>query len=479
MSRSIPAALLVLFLLLAGCGQSYYRQGQAASEKGDHDQALALLYKAVQERPDDYRAWRELGLAWYRTDSLGKAEEAFAASNRINPNALSNLYLGLIFERTGELDKAIRVYGAAANLQGDDRTGKLIRDRLDVLIDARLAEDARQAVRGEDTLSVASLPENSVAVINFNGSYLPPDIQPIALGLAEFIAMDLSKISSLKVLERVKINVILDELKLGESSYSDSRLAPRMGKLLGSRRIVLGTMTGAGESGFRIDGRLVNTIDGTSSGTQSNEGNLNRFFEVEKKFVFALLDTLGIDISRKERDAIEASLPNRSSRSWPSARGSPTKDAGCTTTRRAPSGTPARQDPGFVEASNLADKMQMTSAYRGEMKGAPSGRGKSFEQEVASSIQPEGAGTGMDAIQAANLVNGNFIMSDELYWNFGSYPIAPPGGGPIWRRLRANNNQGAPGCELRRLLRRFWRSRPCSPRRRPARSFSISRVRSP
>lgn len=432
MSRSIPAALLVLLLLLAGCGGSYYRQGLAASEKGDYDQALALLYSAVQERPDDYRAWRELGMAWYRTDSLGNAEEAFAASNRINPNALSNFYLGLIFERTGEIDKAIRVYGAAANLQGDGRTRKLIRDRLGVLIDGQLAEDARRAVRGEDTLSVRSLPENSVAVINFNGASLPPDIQPMALGLAEFVAMDLSKVSALKVLERVKINVILDELKLGESSYADSRLAPRMGKLLGSREIVVGAVTGAGESGFRIDGLLVNTVDGDVRGAQPKEGDLKRFFDVEKKFVFALLDTMGIEISKTERDAIEE-VPTESFLAFMAfSKGLSYEQRGMYDEATSSFREAGREDPGFVEASSLAGKMQMTSAYRGEMKGAPSGRGKSFEQEVASSIQSEGAGTGMDGIQAANLVNGNFIMSNELYWDFGSYPIAPPGGGPIW-----------------------------------------------
>jgi tetratricopeptide (TPR) repeat protein len=431
MSRSIPAAFLVLFLLLAGCGHSYYRQGLAASEKGDYDRALALLYKAVQERPDDYRAWRELGMAWYRTDSLGKAEEAFAASNRISPNALSNFYLGLIFERTGEIDKAIRVYGAAANLQGDGRTRKLIRDRLGVLIDGQLAEDARRAVAGEDTLSVRSLPENSIAVINFNGSYLSPEFQPMALGLAEFVAMDLSKVSALKVLERVKINVILDELKLGQSSYTDARLAPRMGKLLGSRRIVLGTVTGAGESGFRIDGRLVNTVDGKASGTQSDEGSLDRFFEVEKKFVFALLDTLGISITKTERDAIEK-VPTESFLAFMAySKGLSYERQGMYDDATNSFRDAARQDPGFGEASSLADKMELTSSLGREIKGDPSGVAKSFELEVASSIKPEGAQTGMDLIQSANLVNGGFLMNNELYWDFGSFPIPPPGGGPI------------------------------------------------
>jgi tetratricopeptide (TPR) repeat protein len=429
--RYCAAAILLPLLLLAGCGGSYYREGVAASDQGNYEEARDLLYRAVQEKPDDYRAWQALGMAWYRSDSLGKAEEAFAASNRIDPNALSNFYLGLIFERTGETDKAIRVYAAAANLEGDARTRKLIRDRLSVLIDAQLAANAREAVRSEDTLSVASMPENSIAVVNFNGSYLAPDYQPMALGLAELVATDLAKVKELRVLERIKINVILDELKLGESSYADRRIAPRMGKLLGTRTIVLGTVTGAGESGFRIDGRLVNTIDGAASGTQSNEGNLDRFFDVEKKFVFALLDTLGIAIDKAERDAIEE-VPTESFLAFMAfSEGLSQERRGLFDDAAGSFRKAGALDPGFAEASRLAGKMEMTSAYRGELKGAPSGRAKSFEQEVGSLISPEGAGADMDAAQAANLVNGGFIMNTELYWYYGSYPMAPPGGGPI------------------------------------------------
>jgi tetratricopeptide (TPR) repeat protein len=433
MSRSVPVALCILSFLLAGCAQSYYRQGLTASEKGDYDAALPLLYKAVKERPDDSRAWREIGLAWYRTDSLGKAEEAFATSNKISPNAMSNLYLGLIFERTGEIDKAIRVYTAAGNLEGTGQTRKMIRDRLGVLIDKQLTEDARRAVRGEDTLSVESLPQNSIAVINFNGSYLPPDLQPIALGLAEFLAMDLSKISQLKVLERVKINVILDELQLAESKYADVRVAPRLGKLLGSRRLVLGTVTSADKSDFRIDGRLVNTTSGVSSGTQSNEGQLDRFFRVEKQFVFALIDTLGIEISKEERDAIER-VPTESFLAFMAfSEGLSFEREGRYDNARESFKDAHERDPGFSQASTLADKMQYMSSYSAESKGGPSSHTKSFEHSVVASMKAEEAEAGLGHVQTINLIDGDFLMSDELYWRYGSWAVAPPGGGPVWK----------------------------------------------
>ena len=310
-------------------------------------------------------------------------------------------------------------------------------------------------MRGEDTLSVASLPENSIAVVNFNGSYLPPDFQPMALGLAELVAMDLSKVSELKVLERIKINVILDELKLGQSSYADRRLAPRMGKLLGSRRLVLGTVTGAGESAFRIDAQLVNTVDGTASGTQSNEGNLDRFFDVEKKFVFAILDTLGIEIDKAERDAIEE-VPTESFLAFMAfSEGLSQERRGMYDDAAGSFRKAGSLDPGFVAASRLAGKMELTSAYRGELKGAPSSRAESFEQEVAASISPEGAGNDMDAVQAANLVNAGFIMNDRSVLVLRFVPDRSARAAAHLERLRDHHHQGASRCELGRSSRRF------------------------
>jgi tetratricopeptide (TPR) repeat protein len=422
MSRSIPVVLLVFTLLITGCTQSYYRQGLAASEQGDHDTALDLLYKAVGERPDDHLAWREIGLAWYNTGALEKAEEAFATSNRISPNALSNLYLGLIFEDTGQIDRAIRVYSAAANLQGKGRTKEMIDGRLGILIDKRLTDEARLAVLQEDSLNVDSLPENSIAVINFDGSNLSADLQPIALGLAEFVAMDLAKVSELKVLERMKINVILDELQISESNYSNTAVGPRVGKLLGSSKIVLGSVNSTGDEGFRVDGRLVDTADGKVSGTRSGEGSLDEFFNVEKQFVFGILDTLGIEISKEERDAIEE-VPTESFLAFMSY------SKGLFYERRGMHSDAARSfrsagnaDPGFIQATNLA----------GKMENAASAGSSGFKRDVTASMRREDSQGSLGTIQSANLINSSFITDTELYWTLGSLAAPPPGGGPVW-----------------------------------------------
>ncbi len=427
MSRLFPAILLAAALLSAGCAQSLYTQGKRAAENGEDDVALARFYDAVAEVPDDFRAWREIGTVYYRQGILGKAEEAFATSNRIKPNALSNFYLGLIFEQTGEIDKAIRVYGAALNLYGSGRDREMIEDRLGVLIDRKLVADARSAIQDEDSLSAATTPENSIAVINFDGSTLPADLEPLALGLAEFTAMDLAKVSDLKVLERLKINVILDELKLSESEYSDPSNAPRVGKLLGSRNVVLGSVTASGENGFRIDSRTVDTEAGSSRSTEPLQGDLDRFFSVQKEFVFSLLDTLGVTLSKNERDAIEE-VPTEDFLAFMSySKGLFYEKRGMYRDAARSFGSASGQDPGFSLASQMSGRMSSAADY-GE-QGGP-GRGKSdFEKKMSSLMRGSEDGE-LGNVQAANLANGNFILDPDLYWLFGSYPVPPPGGGP-------------------------------------------------
>jgi hypothetical protein len=91
-----------------------------------------------------------------------------------------------------------------------------------------------------------------------------------------------------------------------------------------------------------------------------------------------------------------------------------------------------QHDPKFFRAAGMAGRMESTASYnRGRKSGAGAGT-KDFEKKVTTSMRSEQTEAGMDRIQAANLVNGKFILNDELYWNFGSDAIAPPGGGPVW-----------------------------------------------
>jgi len=296
--------LVLLLIMLVGCSASFYGKGRKLTEQGQYDQAIEAFYEQIARYPQQAEAWRELGVAYYEKGDLTKAEDALKQANGMKPDARTNLYLGLIYERQEMVDQAIAAYGMALSFDPGGKTGNMIRAHLDQLITKQMRGEIDQALRNEEAIDIAQIPENTVAVVDFDGTHLSPEMAPLAKGFAEFTAIDLAKVKSLRVIDRLKIDMILDELQLSASGAVDPATAPRMGKLLGSRHLVGGAVMDLGESGVRLDGVIVKTDDSTSMMTDPAEGNVGQIFAVQKAFVFNVLDNLGIELTAEERDAI-------------------------------------------------------------------------------------------------------------------------------------------------------------------------------
>jgi len=296
---------LLLAVLVAGCSQSLYMQGRRYLDKGEYDPAIEAFYKEIAANPTSAEAWRELGVTYYEKGDLTKAEDALKQANQIQPDARIHLYLGLIYEKQEDLRKAINAYTTSLSLQPKGKMASMTRAHLDRLISKKLEADASAAVENESIIDTDTIPENTIAVANFDGSYLSPELAPIAFGLAEFTSIDLAKVHSLTVVERLKLDLILKELELSASEYVDPSSAPRMGRLMGTRRLVTGSVVSIGEDGLKLDAAVVNTVDSSTLRPQGVEGKLEKFFEAQKEFVFGILDELGITLSAEERDAIK------------------------------------------------------------------------------------------------------------------------------------------------------------------------------
>jgi len=297
--------VILLAVLISGCSQSFYSQGKKHLANEHYDNAIDAFYKQIAANASDYKAWQELGVAFYKKGDLLKAEDALKQANGITPDSRTNLFLGLVYEKQAKWDKALEAYGTSLSLNPDKKTAEKTRTHIDLLLVKRLEAEVAESIANEEAINVETIPENTIAVSNFDGSLLPGDLAPIAKGFSEIVSVDLSKVLSLTVIERQKINVIMDELKRGASGYVDPATAPRVGKLLGTNKVVTGTVMGLGEDGFRINGVVVKTADGTTQNPDAKEGELKELFKVQKDFVFALIDSLGITLSQGERDAIE------------------------------------------------------------------------------------------------------------------------------------------------------------------------------
>ena len=215
----IKRALILLTLLLAGCSQSFYGSGRKLVQQGEYDKAVESFYEEIAAHPENAAAWRELGVAYYQMGKLEKADDALKQANTIAPDARTHLFFGLIYEKQKEYDKAIDAYAASLNLNPSRKTRELVSTHLDQLIYEKMSQEVALVIDHESEIQIDTIPKNSVAVVNFDGSLLGDELAPLAAGLAEFTSADLAKVKSLNVVERLKINAIMNELKLGASGY--------------------------------------------------------------------------------------------------------------------------------------------------------------------------------------------------------------------------------------------------------------------
>jgi len=92
-------------------------QAEAAMEKKDFSTAEALLQKAVAAKPDNYRAWFDLGDVYNATNRLPEATEAYRKAVAAKPDVFeSNVNLGILLARQGKNEQAAKYLKAATQL---------------------------------------------------------------------------------------------------------------------------------------------------------------------------------------------------------------------------------------------------------------------------------------------------------------------------------------------------------------------------
>jgi len=413
--------IVTVLILLVGCARSPYDQGRRLSDEGQYTQASDTFYGLIKEDPKNADAWRELGVNFYRQGDLPKAEEALKQAISIKPDARANLFLGMLYEKQGQYDPAITAYRSALSYQPSGDLKNMIRAHLDLLMSRRVEAEVEQALALENSINPDTIPDNTVAVMEFDATHLPPDLAPLAKGLTEFTAMDLAKVKSLRVVDRMKIEAIRAELQLSASQMTDPGTAPRVGKLAGGRKIVTGSVLGIGEKDIRMDGAVVETVNNELNLTDPSEGELERIFKVQKQFVFTVLDTLGIEITPEERAAIEE-MPTESYLAFLAySRGLDFKDRGMYQEAQQEFEAAAVADAGFSEAGAQAKNVADIAA-------AADLGGQDFPDfEALAGVYSDiiTALGGLDQVQI-NLLGLNNFFPGGVLGVFGNTPDSPP-----------------------------------------------------
>lgn len=250
---------------------------------------------------DRFRLAAELAAAG-RCDTAGVV---VAAAQPLAPTDVRGpLVLGACQEQAGRFDNAITTYNAFAAEHPSARGVTTLRAKAQLALRRAAEQTARQALAREAELAQQPPEAATVAVLPL---VIAGDssVQPLSRGLAELITTDLAHIRSLRLLERLQIGMLLDEIKAGQSERTDPATAARVGRLLRAERMVQGTATiPRSEAATMQLSATVVTSAGVVRPVGQVTGPFRQLLALEKQVVFDLAGQLGIALTEAERQEI-------------------------------------------------------------------------------------------------------------------------------------------------------------------------------
>jgi len=147
----------------------------------------------------------------------------------------------------------------------------------------------------------------TIAVVDFDNTSIEDHekLEPLEKGLAAFLLTDLNKIIKLKIVEREKINYVIEELKRGGTVYFDKKMVAKIGNLVGAHTMVFGSFMKLDARHMRVDARVVKTETGELLVAESEEGRPKDIFKLEKNLVIKIANALELALNKEEEEEIE------------------------------------------------------------------------------------------------------------------------------------------------------------------------------
>jgi TolB-like protein len=164
---------------------------------------------------------------------------------------------------------------------------------------------AKKALEQEKTLKTTTAP-NTLAILYFHNKTGWSKLDLLQKGLTLMLITDLSRLKEIQVVERVKIQALVEELGLGVSGVVEANTAPRVGRLLGVQHLVGGDIVKGKMEDFQLKSDLLKVPTESVFGQAMAEGKLlSELFRMEKDLVFEIINLLKIELLSELRKELE------------------------------------------------------------------------------------------------------------------------------------------------------------------------------
>lgn len=288
---------LSCLVLLAGCVVA--KAAPEALRSGDYAAAATAYEAQVAADPVNWKAREMLGYAYLKGGDALRAIPEFEKALALEPAAsMCHAYLGWAQLKLDNQAAALEAWRAF-----NDPTKQLVKqeiDRLITLAEMELSKKlAREALAAEAGGSVPATRDNRYAVFNFAVPGAGADMAPLQKALAAMTISDLAQIKGVSVIERMRMQALLDELRLGARGVADSATALKAGALLGAEQCVFGSMS-QDEGKLSLAGGVASTRQSGLLGSLSLTEETGRFFDLQKQVLARIIEVNAIQLDPEQ-----------------------------------------------------------------------------------------------------------------------------------------------------------------------------------
>lgn len=143
---------------------------------------------------------------------------------------------------------------------------------------------------------VSIVSAKTVAISYFDNSTGDAKYNALSKGISDMLITDLSKVKGVTIVEREKLEKLLQEIKLGQSKYFDQSTAMKLGKGLGAQNILTGSFYIL-DNVIRLDARLIDVQTGGVVFAEQVSGNKNNFFALHQQLANLLAKSINVPYS--------------------------------------------------------------------------------------------------------------------------------------------------------------------------------------
>jgi tetratricopeptide (TPR) repeat protein len=260
---------------------------------------IPSLAQRVARNPTNAEIVFRLSAALFAGGQCDSASVVARKGMALRPEtALGPMIVGQCLERARDWEQALGVYRTylTAFPEGPGspsvRARQVIaqRDRANALARLALEREAEMAELPTDPDIVAVLPVSIVG---------DPEYQPLSRGLAQILTSDLALLQRFRMVERLQVGALLDEMRLGRTDRVDPSTVARVGRMLQAGRMVQGLAVIEVQEETRLEASVV-LSDGEVTTPAIQEGELERLLEMEKRVVIDIANQLGYFLSEAE-----------------------------------------------------------------------------------------------------------------------------------------------------------------------------------